>query len=73
MIDVALRYLKMIKDRENVNQNLRKKLYNLVMDVLLDTGRLISLKIFKKEEFERFCKLETPFVENVLKEGIKIG
>lgn len=65
--------LLVIKDTEDVNKNLRESLYDLVMDVLLDTGRLISLKIFKKEKFEKLCGLETPFIENVLKEGIKIG
>ena len=51
----------------------KDKLYDGVMDILLETGRLISLKIFKEREFQRLRELETPFIENVLREGIKIG
>ncbi len=48
-------------------------LYDKVMDVLLETGRLISCKIFKEREFKRLCQMQTPFMKNVLKEGVKIG
>ena len=51
----------------------KDKLYDGVMDILLETGRLISLKIFKEREFQRLRELETPFIQNVLREGIKIG
>lgn len=51
----------------------KSKLYDSVMDVLLETGRLVSLKIFKEKEFNRLRALETPFMQNVLREGIKIG
>lgn len=57
-------------DFSQVDKNL---LYDRVLDILLATSRLISLKIFKKEEFKRLCLLETPFMRHVLKEGIKIG
>jgi len=56
------------KDREIID-----KLYDAVMDVLLMTGRLISLKIFTTSEFNRLKSIPTPFVSHVLKEGIKIG
>jgi predicted nucleotidyltransferase len=56
------------KDRAIVN-----KLYDAVMDILLDTGRLISLKIFSVEEFQRLRSLNTPFIQNVMKEGVRIG
>lgn len=49
------------------------KLYDAVMEVLLSSGRLVSLKIFTVSEFDRLRSLQTPFVNNVLKEGIKIG
>lgn len=49
------------------------KLYDAVMDVLLSTGRLISLKIFTLSEFNRLKSISTPFIVNVLKEGKKIG
>ncbi len=49
------------------------KLYDAVMDILLSTGRLISLKIFTVSEFNRLKSIPTPFINNVLREGIKIG
>jgi len=51
----------------------KDKLYDIVMDILLDTGRLVSLKIFKEKEFHRLTKLQTPFMENVIRDGIQIG
>ena len=48
-------------------------LYDAVMDVLLDTGRLISLKIFTVSEFERLRSIPTPFMRNVMSEGVWIG
>jgi uncharacterized protein len=56
------------KDRRIISQ-----LYEGVMEVLLSTGKLISLKIFTKKEFDRLRSLPTPFMENVLREGIRIG
>jgi predicted nucleotidyltransferase len=56
------------KDREVIDT-----LYDVVMDVLLSTGRLISLKIFSLSEFNRLKAIPTPFMQNVLREGKKIG
>ncbi len=56
------------KDREIIS-----KLYDAVVDILLSTGKLISLKIFTQTEFNRLKSIPTPFMRNVLKEGIKIG
>ena len=56
------------KDKEVIG-----KLYDAVMDILLSTGRLISLKIFTLSEFKRLKSIPTPFMRNVLKEGVKIG
>lgn len=47
--------------------------YDAVMDVLLETGKLVSLKIFSLSEFNHFKSIPTPFIENVLKEGVQIG
>ncbi len=49
------------------------RLYDAVMDILLSTGKLISLKIFTVSEFNRLKSIPTPFVNTVLREGIKIG
>lgn len=51
----------------------KSRLYDGVMEVLFETGRLVSLKIRKEREFQRLRKLQTPFIESVLQEGIKIG
>lgn len=56
------------KDRGLISQ-----LYEIVMDILLDTGRLVSLKIFTASEFARLASIPTPFIENVMKEGVKLG
>lgn len=48
-------------------------LYDAVMEVLLSTGRLISLKIFTVSEFNRLKSIPTPFISNVVTKGIKIG
>jgi len=49
------------------------KLYDAVIDILISTGRLISLKIFTVSEFNRLKSIPTPFMQNVITEGIKIG
>lgn len=49
------------------------RLYDAVMDILLSTGRLISLKIFSVSEFNRLKSIPTPFIGMVIKEGKKIG
>ena len=48
-------------------------LYDQVMDTLLESGRLVSLKIFRQPAFQHLCDLRTPFMTHVLQEGIKIG
>ncbi len=55
------------------NRTLVDKLYDTVMDILLSEGRLVSLKIFTTSEFNRLKSIPTPFTNNVLREGIKIG
>lgn len=55
------------------DKKIKDKLYDLAVDILCETGADISLKIFKKEDFERLRFLSTPFIENVLKEGKKIA
>ncbi len=48
-------------------------LYDIMMDILLETGNVLSLKIFNDGEFKRLLKIGTPFIKNVVQEGIKIG
>lgn len=49
------------------------KLYDAVMDILLSTAKLVSLKIFTSSEFNRLKSIPTPFISNVMSKGIKIG
>ncbi len=55
------------------DKSFRKKIYDVVVDILLEHQRVVSLKIFKTEEYKRLCRMGTPFMRNVLKEGIRIG
>ncbi|MGH7254954.1 MAG: nucleotidyltransferase domain-containing protein [Nitrospirales bacterium] len=48
-------------------------LYEAVMDVLLAHGRLVSLKVLVRAEFERLKDLGTPFMRHVIEEGIPVG
>ena len=56
------------RDREILD-----RCYDGVMDVLLATGRLISLKIFTAEEFSRLQALPTPFMSRIQAEGVNLG
>ncbi len=58
---------------EKKNREIISKLYDVVMEILLSTGRLISLKIFSSSEFNRLKSIPTPFMSNVLSEGIRLG
>jgi len=51
----------------------KDRLYDDVMDILLETGRLISLKIFRAEAFQKLSEMRTPFMHHVLTEGVKLG
>lgn len=55
------------------NKAIRDRLYDIAVDVFCKTGADISLKIFKKDDFDRAKSIPTPFMENVLKEGLRVG
>ncbi len=59
--------------QDNFTLNEKDRLYDYVMDILLETGRLVSLKIFKEKEFYRLRDLRTPFLSRALTEGVKVG
>jgi len=48
-------------------------LYDTVLDLLLETGRLVSLKLFRERAFQRLRAMGTPFMTHVLREGMKVG
>jgi hypothetical protein len=51
---------------------LKNRLYDAAVDVYMDSGADISLKIIKDKDFNRMKEMHYPFAENILKEGIKI-
>ncbi len=51
----------------------KSKLYDVVVDILADTGDVVSLKIFKQKAFDHLRGIPTPFMKNVMREGIQIG
>lgn len=50
---------------EKKDRRIIGKLYDAVLSILLDTGRLISLKVFSVSEFNRLKSIPTPFMANV--------
>lgn len=47
-------------------------LYDLLLDVCLDHDVYISLKVFSKAEYERLNHPRTPFMQNVVREGVAL-
>jgi len=50
----------------------RQEIYDVVLDISLEMGVLLSVKVMSLEEFDRFHSLESPFVLNVQREGVPI-
>ena len=48
-------------------------LYDATMEVLFRTHRLISLKIYRQSDFDKFAASPTPFLSNVLRDGVTLG
>lgn len=48
-------------------------LYESVLQVLLDHGRLVSLKVFEEQQFARLQRLGTPFCRRMAMEGQPLG
>lgn len=48
-------------------------LYDAVIETLLTSGRLVSLKIFTESEYRRLNKLSTPFMRRIQTEGLPVG
>ncbi len=64
--DILIVLLK--KDRQIIS-----RFYDAVIDLLVDTGRVVSLKIFSVEEFNYLKSIPTPFIGNVIMEGVELG
>ncbi len=55
--------------RDNFTSHDKDRLYELVMDILLETGSLLSLKIFRESTYKNLIHQNTPFIQNVKKKG----
>ena len=49
------------------------RLYDAVVDVVCETGSLVSLKIVSREQFWRLVVAGNPLVANVLHEGVPLA
>ena len=54
-------------------QALVDQLYDVVVEVQLETGSLISLKILTGKQYDRLAAIPTPFLANVKAEGVRLG
>ncbi len=54
-------------------QALVDRLYDAVLDVQLETGSLVSLKILTGAQYDRLAAIPTPFLANVVAEGVRLG
>lgn len=52
------------------NRKLIDRIYDVVIDIDLNYELDISLKIFSKVEYNRLCRLQTPFMQNIADEGV---
>lgn len=59
--------------RDNFTTHDKDKLYELVMDILLETGNLLSLKIFRQSAYKNLVHQNTPFIRNINQERVLIG
>ena len=59
--------------RDSFTTEDKDSLYELVMDVLLETGNLLSLKIFRQSAYKNLIHQNTPFIQNVTQERVLIG
>lgn len=47
-------------------------IYGVATEILLEDEICISPKVINKKDYDRLRKMKTPFIENVIREGITI-
>ncbi len=52
------------------DERLMASLYEAVVDVNIETGKLVSLQVFTRAEYERLKAMPTTFIQVVHEEGI---
>ena len=55
------------------DMRLKRSIRDAAFDVFLSLGRDISVKVLSLADFERTSALPTPFMKNVLRDGVLIG
>lgn len=56
----------------NLTEDKKNFLYDLVLSIVDTYSVYLSVKLFSAEEFERYKQIPTPFIRNVLREGIAV-
>ena len=51
----------------------KDKLYDTVAEILGTSGDVVSLKIFKRKKFDELRRMKTPFMQHIMREGVRIG
>jgi len=51
---------------------MRRELSGIVLDMLLETGKYISVKTLSMEDFKFLREVKSSFLSNVIKEGVYI-
>ena len=46
--------------------------YDIITDIMLDDGIYISPKVINKKQYDQLYKMQSPFIKNVIREGITI-
>lgn len=54
------------------NWRLSDVVYHIVTDILLDDEVDISPKVIGKEDYKKLFEMESPFIKNVVKDGVLI-
>jgi len=57
----------------HLSEQRRNFLYELVLRIVEDFGVYLSVKLFSKEEFQEYASIPSPFVRNVLREGVAVS
>jgi predicted nucleotidyltransferase len=52
--------------------HMRNVIYDIATDILLEDGICISPKVINKKDYSYLYKIKTPFIKNVIREGIII-
>jgi predicted nucleotidyltransferase len=47
-------------------------IYSIATDILLEDEVCISPKVINKRDYDHLCEMGTPFIKNVIREGITI-